>query len=472
MKSWKIIYGSYGGVQKEALKRLYATVSEYDIKLSCVSAEKATKSDLEDFNVIFLGTESDNAYLKDCSAPDQPEGYRIKVEKSKYNAENSAVYICGADDNGVLYGCVDFAGRYLVHAKNNHNHADYFKKLMTDVMPETDFSSSPSVSDRGLWTWGYVIYDYKKYIDHMVDLKLNTLTVWNDFLPVNAKEIVDYAHSVGVKIIWGFSWLWDVDCDAIDITNLDKYVDDIVDKYENEYAHIGGDGIYFQSFTETNSENNGNLVIAQAVTRFVNNVSEKLYKKYPDLNLQFGLHANSVKNKLEYLKELNPKITTVWENCGAFPFDPIPKNIDTAAETAEFTEKIMSMNTAAGKFGVVLKGLTHLDWNEFYHQEGEFVLGEATENFVCKRTAEKQEVWRYLQAYWIRNADAVLEEVRHMTNERNGKLIVSALAEDGMFEKNIWYPMAMFAEMLWNADKDIKDIMCDTALMPNVVFAQ
>ena len=40
---------------------------------------------------------------------------------------------------------------------------------------------------REMWTWGYVIYDYKGFVDNMVKCKLNTLIVWNDYLPLNIK---------------------------------------------------------------------------------------------------------------------------------------------------------------------------------------------------------------------------------------------------------------------------------------------
>jgi len=471
MKSWKIIYGSYDGIQKEAVKRLYAIVSKHTGKLSCCLAGKVDEKDLNDFNIIFVGTKKNNKFLNEYSFEEKVEGYYIKVEKSKYNQENQVVVISGADDMGVLYGCVDFENKYLANAKNNHIHTDYFKKLFVDELPETEFASAPAVSDRGLWTWGYVIYDYKKYIDNMVALKLNIVTIWNDYPPVNAKEIVEYAHRFGVKVVWGFSWLWDTNCNAIDISDLDNQVQTVVDTYENDYASLGGDGIYFQSFTETDKEDNGGMVIAQAVTYFVNKVSGELYKKYPDINLQFGLHATSVKNKLEYLKELNPKITIVWEDCGAFPYHYIPQKIDGIPETAELTDKIMAVNNNPGKFGVVLKGLTCLDWTTFVHQEGEFVLGEYGTAFINNRTEEKKELWKYVQAYWLRNADVALDTIKQMTDGRNGNLVISALVEDGMFDKNIWYPIALYAEMLWSVDKDIKDIMCDVALIPEVVFA-
>lgn len=53
-----------------------------------------------------------------------------------------------------------------------------------------------------------MIYDYQGYIDHMCDCKLNTLIIWNDYVLLNAAEVVAYAHAHDVKVIFGFSWCW------------------------------------------------------------------------------------------------------------------------------------------------------------------------------------------------------------------------------------------------------------------------
>jgi hypothetical protein len=43
--------------------------------------------------------------------------------------------------------------------------------------------------------------------------------------------------------------------------------------------------------------------------------------------------------------------------------------------------------------------------------------------------------------------------------------------EDGMFEENIMYPVALFSEMLWDCESDVKDIMARVALRGYVAFA-
>ncbi len=215
------------------------------------------------------------------------------------------IIITGSDTNGVLYGAVDFEGKYLSQAPYTNEHSPYYKRLFYNNMPEYEKSSSPSIKNRAFWTWGHVIYDYQGFIDNMTRLKLNMIVIWNDFIPVNAKDIVAYAHSNGIKVIWGYSWAWGVDVDIDNENDLNKWTDIVLSEYENKYAPIGGDGIYFQSFTETEDEMLGGVLIAEAVTKWVNKICGRLLEKYPELEIQFGLHATSVKNKLEFLRRLN-----------------------------------------------------------------------------------------------------------------------------------------------------------------------
>lgn len=48
----------------------------------------------------------------------------------------------------------------------------------------------------------------------MACMRLNQLTLWNDHLPLNAADIIAYAHSYGIEVIWGFAWGWSTNCAA------------------------------------------------------------------------------------------------------------------------------------------------------------------------------------------------------------------------------------------------------------------
>ena len=465
MKKIIIIYGELSnGVQKKAIEVLSELLLDYTNSYTACY-KYGDKYDLSDCVPVYIGTKSNNAYIKLNSQKQlsHSEEYSISVK-------NNTVIIEGNDDSGVLYGCIDFYNNYLV--KNEYPHDDRYRINPIDFdFPDYEYSSYPSVSDRGIWTWGHVIYDYRGFFDNMTKLKMNTVIIWNDYVPVNAHEMVEYAHDCGIKVIWGFSWLWDVDCLKVDINNINSYSCDIFKKYEREYASLGGDGIYFQSFTELRTDTINGVLIADAVTDFVNNTARHFYEKYPDIELQFGLHATSVKEKLDYIKNVNPKIRIVWEDCGAFPFSYIPNDISEFDETMDFTKSISLLRGNNDKFGVVTKGFTKLDWFNFEHTEGTLNVGISSKHKKRSLIERKRKIWKYIQAYWLINADKAYDAVKLMSKLKNGNLCITALVEDGMFEENIMYPVALYSEMMWNTNENIKDMMAEVALRDFVDFA-
>ena len=54
---------------------------------------------------------------------------------------------------------------------------------------------------------------------------------------------------------------------------------------------------------------------------------------------------------------------------------------------------------------------------------------------------------------------------------KRGDLCVFALVEDGMFEENIMYPIALYSEMLWNCHSDLGQLEREVALRGYVSFA-
>jgi len=474
---WEFIFGEYKGLEKLAVDYLYGVVSAYTPYILTVSSCEKAQDQLTNTNPVFIGTVKSNPYIKMLSDKGiirlggKAEGYCIKVAKSIWNEEKQMMIVAGNDEAGVLYGAVDFENHYLTPNQFPQSPCSYERKLFCEEMPEYERISAPKISDRAIWTWGHVIYDYKRFIDNMVKLKLNMLVVWNDYVPVNAQDFVDYAHSRGIKVIWGYSWAWGVKVDISNPSELQKWADMALSVYENDYMSLTGDGVYFQSFTETDKATKNGIIIAEAVTEWVNIISAKLLNKYPDLYIQFGLHATSVKDKLEFIKNIDPRITIIWEDCGAFPYHYNPKNIDNYNETKALSSKIADLRENNERFGVVLKGLATLDWSIFEHQKGSFVLGKANSSYIKKRTEEKRYLWKYLQAYWLKNLPYAKEIIKEMAEIRNGRLIVQALVEDGMFEEKIWYPVALLTQMLWDYDDDLNDLMCHTALAKFVDMA-
>ena len=462
MKKFAIVYPAAADpTERKAAEILTQCLLDYTLEYPvCVSADCA---DTGAFRCLFIGTKEDNPYLAKENVPHKPEAYSIRVQ-------NDTVYITGSDSRGVLYGCVDFYNKYVVRFEFTHESGNYYRNIFDGVLPDFAFTSAPSVQYRGIWTWGHVIYDYRGFIDALVRLKMNSVIIWNDHPPMNAREMIACAHECGVRVIWGYPWFWDTRCDEIDIEKAYESGDAILQQYEKQYRDLGVDGIYFQSFTELHQETIGGVLIAEAVTEFVNRTAAKFLDKYPELELQFGLHATSVFERLEYIRRTDPRIRIVWEDCGAFPFSYIPEDVGNYAETEAFLSRITRLRGEDERFGAVFKGLTKLKWSEFEHPAGPMYIGTSSAQMQENRILRKKKIWRYLQAHWLINADKALAMTAQIVRETGGGTDIHALVEDGMLEKQIPYPVALLAEILWDCGGDLREMMSQTALRNWVDF--
>lgn len=469
MKKVAIIHGElHSGVQERAVEELSRIlldyVHEYPICIRC-NEDICTN----DYRCIFIGTKKSNPYIAKSSKTEltKPESYSISVS-------DDTVMIEGYDDAGVLYGVLDFYNQYIIsfeHKKpvrdSNINHTNLWER---EKLVDFELTSAPTVSERGLWTWGHVIYDYQKYLHNLMLLKMNSIIIWNDFVPVNARKIVEYAHSCNIKVYWGFSWLWG-SAAKFSINNLEDEPRKILEKFEREYANTEGDGIYFQTFTEHKTDTIDGVLIAEAASKFVNDTARLIFERYPKLELQFGLHATSVSNRLEFIRSIDPRIRIVWEDCGAFPFAYDPHEISSFDDTVELVGSIAKLRGENDLFGAVTKGLVNLDWSSFKHQEGMQYIGTGSIRAKRSRVEKMAHQWRYVQAGWLINADKAREMVQKMSQLKKEQLSVFALVEDGLFEENIMYPVALYAQMLWNPNTTTRELMHSVALREYVRFA-
>ena len=306
------------------------------------------------------------------------------------------------------------------------------------------------VKNRGMWTWGHVIYDYRGYITHMRELGLNTIIIWNDIAPLNAREVLEFAHQNGVKVIWGFAWGWLNNCnkvlESLDDETLTRLKSEVVREFSRDYRDIAPDGIYFQSFTEVGYDMVNGRSIAAVVTDFVNSVARMLLWLHPGLEIQFGLHAASVREHLDEIARVDPRIRIVWENCGAFPFADDPDNTENYAETLEFVKKITRLRGKHERCGFVFKGMTKLDWSKFeYHTEA-YNVGEAPKELILEKQAALEPRWEYVSRCWHKNR-ALAEEMLEVITDASEDSLVTVLLEDGCFENEIKPAARIFAEL-------------------------
>ena len=452
---WILTFDRYDGLCAKAVNIISKEISSHiGYVLPVKEFAALTASEKKNCDVFHVGlSEELPREAENISAvPQKPEGYLIYAGKSRFCKYRRMLEIIGRDERGLLYGCVDFINKYAKDV------------AFADGAPigEINVSAAPAVKTRAVWTWGHVIYDYRGFFENMLRLRLNEIVIWNDRLPINAPEVAEYARSLGIKVIWGFAWGWSTACrstlESLDETRLEKLKNDIIRAYETEYADAPGDGIYFQSFTELGADTVNWKNIAQTVVGLVNGVCEELYKKEPSLHVQFGLHATSVKNHLDILKNTDDRIYIIWEDCGAFPYNYDAEKTDGFDETLEFTQKIASLRGKDERFGVVFKGMLNLDWTTFEHFTERYVLGEKTEKFIFDRQQEKNAKWETVTESWQKNAEYFVKTVRLILSQ-NENAVVEALIEDAMFENEIKLPAAVYAETLFTPEKSADEII-------------
>lgn len=461
-RRWMILAGEYEGAQKRGTDMLYGEIAGYFGYLLPVKRERdAAASDLAENNVIVIcgvksGIAAQYAAAGLLQIPQDEQGYGFYVGGSIHSDSGQAVVIAGRADAGVLNGCADFCARYLGDIMWRGKDIWACRTLASPFSRALNpwrVSEAPVIRERGIWTWGHVIYDYRGFFENMARLRLNSVVIWNDVAPINAREVVEYAHSLGIKLIWGYSWGWGIHCKEIlenyDSEALAEIKARVIEVYEREYKNTGCDGIYFQSFTELSVQSVNGICVAEAVTELVNDIAGALLAKYPSLELQFGLHATSVTDSLDVIARVDERVRIVWENCGAFPYCYHASDIEGAEKTWEFTERLVALRGENERFGAVFKGMLKLDWSEFEHFSEPYILGERSSRFIAERALQKERLWKIQTADWVKNAEYV-RKTAEIIAESGRDCVVQALVEDAMLESGIALPVAIYAQTLWN----------------------
>ena len=463
---WKIVCGDLSGVEGNAVKLLYAGVSQY-VPYVLVSQRAQDSPGLDDAGLIVVGTRQSNALLATLPQADAvpEEGFLVQVMGSPFAPDRQMAVITGSNPAQTLYAVSHFLNEYLPNARQNSEHHPYFLPLFSGKMPEYRRVLCPSFAERGIWTWGHCIYDYRRFAENMARLGLNAVTIWNDYAPLNLGEVVDYFHSWAIKVYFGYAWGWDEEFDIGSPKEFERVRDIAVSTYEDSYAHAGGDGIYFQSFTETSDEEIGGVPIAETVVDWVNRVGGAMLERWPELDIRFGLHATSVKKRMDVIAGVDPRISIHWEDCGAFPYAYFSRAAGGEEEMLAFTDRMAALRPGCD-YGVVFKGQVCLDWTMFENQKGPFIMGCQSREAIRARLERVRPQWHDVQGYWLENFGQLRRTLEHLPGAA-----VYALVEDALLEEVCWYPVALYAAALWDSGQSDSGLLCLTARRPDTVLA-
>ena len=249
-----LVLDKYEGITKQAANLLSGSLASFlgYETLPVLLADEITEETYSESTLLCVGLISTHPLLKKCeekglfSVPKKAEGYSIRVCESPFASDTDVILIGGTDEHGVLYGCMDFCNKYLSllgeqgYIFKTKNYENILKK---ELVPFS-LSTAPAIPTRAIWTWGHMIYDYRGFFDNMARLRLNEAVIWNDFCPINARDVVDYAHSLGIKIVWGYAWGWDQSsklAKTVAESNEDmlaRIKKSAIDVYEKQYAAI------------------------------------------------------------------------------------------------------------------------------------------------------------------------------------------------------------------------------------------
>ncbi len=397
-----------------------------------------------------------------------PKVKGVKITVSPADGEDQSIDIVGQDEAHLFYAACDFKTKYVPIAKTQYNFRRWNAPKIFDVaLPEYNYESTPKIGHRGIWTWGHTIYDYRRFIDNMTELKMNTLIIWNDFVPTNVDDVINYAHENYVKVYLGYAWGWDT---VMPKELDDRYINGIIENslkvHREQYKNIKCDGIYFQTITEHKNETLSGRSVAEVVVDIVNQISSEILKDQPDLQILFGLHAMPVLNNLPDIAKVDERVSIIWEDVGAFPWNYFPDTMNEFDITVEMTRNIRDLRKSGG-FGGVLKGYINLYWPHFKHHEGPSPIGISTHKYINSLEHERHEFERYFQAVWLKYAPKAQELIKEFKYDS----MMTVLVEDACFEEKLNFPTALYAELLWDADRDINDIIYEVAINPNVDFA-
>jgi len=472
---WTILYGSYAGIERSAVNQVQKLVQKYLPYVIKVLPASETSSIPAD-HLILIGTPDNNPQINELLATAKLEldrnkqGYLLACLDSPWAKGCRVLLVAGTTSRGVLYAvqslgkhlATTVATKFLTSAEGRPNLRKSF-----DSLPDFQFHESPVVENRGIWTWGYVIRDYRHFFDNMVRLRMNMAIIWNDIPPINAPQVIEYAHQHGISVIFGFQWGWGLpNFKLADPGDRLKIKEMVLENYQKHYQSLDLDGIYFQTLTEHSTTEECGITTAQAACLLVNDTSSALLSLKVGLQIYFGLHATSIQKNFMDLSSLDPRVTIIWEDAGGIPYsyEPVVDPDAPFEMTLDYSQHITAFRPGS-RFAIVAKGWTTLRWEDEFEHHGAFILGEQDRGSIQQKLKERQSQWNRVNALWFKNFHFASQLYREIASLVPSGMTVTGLVEDGGLEEVIQPSVALFAESLWNPTRP-DEALLQAALNP------
>ena len=453
-RGWKVVCPSVDGELGRAVELLTAEMGPlmlrdsdfYTFRVLPVEIEGGTA--LRCRNRFVLGTRNASSLIRSLVKEDEVprNGYLVRVGHA---AGTNLVLIAGDRPVDVLYGVADFIedGLPFLSDKGDGDGIMYRSQVF-DGSPLRSYESrrAPRTLIRSLFTWGHVIDDYQLFFREMARLKLNRIILWNDFAPLNAKQVVDCAHSWGIEVFWGFAWGWDTNCRESGKADLAVLAETILRNWRKNWKDLSGDGIYFQTFTELPDREVAGESVATRAVRLVNSVAGRMFSEKPDMRIVFGLHAMSVRNDLDAVAMTDQRLQILWEDCGGFPYH---WGFETSPSADEgFVDEIMRKTHNAS---FALKCQLLQDWKHWEHQAGPFMLGCAGNAALSHDRRIASALLEPYNARWIVEGGRAYRLIRRVQSDEKAPTELNTVTE---YNPPFEFQTTMLAELMWSADED------------------
>ena len=462
--TWKVVYSSAEGPEGRALEILTERVGQHLLRDSyratalMLPLEKVGGVTVQGKrDKIVIGTPAKNVTLRELLGADgvktvPSSGYLIKTFHDK---GGNVVLIAGGTPSAVLWGvfdCLDVVVPTLetrLAGQHSRFAGTFFRAAK---IPSHTFTAVPETPVRTVWSWGFVLDDYRSAFRAMARARINRAILWNNRPVVNARDVVECAHSWGVEVYWGFSWGWTFsDMEAKDLDFV-KLSDGILEQWRTMWKPMGGDGIYFQSFTESTRATIAGRSLPEAVTEFVNTTARRIHDESPATKIVFGLHASSIKRPggTEAVAKVDPSLEILWEDCGGFPFGDGQGRV-SAPDTA-FCQKVLALTPSVG---FLWKAQLRIDWSDFVSPAGPFMLGCAGSKLLARDVENAAYRHPSLDEDWILNGRTVWKHVRELRSGERRPFEFTATAE---YNPPYSFATHCQAELFWSTADSWEEI--------------
>jgi len=474
---WTVVYGSLEGCERRAVELLTSELGDILLRepgryaTHVLPCRGAAEADSLKGNLFLVGTPASNPALARYLKPgDLPEGGYLVRYVPETNRD--VIVMAGSTPPAAIWAVSDFCLDGLMALRPDQGNGISFPR---DVFANPDTFASkrrlfehpndkiayesrraPQTRTRSIFTWAHPMDDYREFLRNMARLKLNRVYLWNDYPPLNADEVVAWAHSWGIEVFWGFPWGWADGTELLKNAKSDQQTmrDSILAGWRKTWRDLPGDGIYFQTFTETSPDGAGDESIAAKAVRLVNAVSAQMFAEKPSQRIVFGLHATSVRGEMATIAKTDPRLEILWEDPPQFPYSinfP-PSMMDERKDFALVDEIIADR---ARPVGIVWKSQLMQDWCYWRHQEGPYLLGVTSRRTYDGDKALHDQLWKNYTANWIEKAAIAHREAKRVHAVGPHVELNSAV----QFNGPIRFPTAFMAELFFSTEEPVETIL-------------